>query len=306
MSSVVLWLCAALLQEAPLGAGDHVRELAVDGRARSYRVHVPESYNPATPTPVVLAFHGSTMNARMMASLSRLDEKADEAGFIAVYPNGTGVHKQFLVFTAGEDRAPAAPEGRPDDVKFTARLLDDLARCVNVDPRRVYATGLSNGGMLCYRLACELPGRFAAIAPVAGTLAVDVPAAARPIPIMHFHGTGDEIVPFGGPDDRVPETVHFLSVHDTLRRWAAANGCAADAVTIEVPDRVDDGTTVKRTTWEAGPAGAEIVLYTIENGGHTWPGNESAVLKKLLGRTTREISANDLMWEFFARHRLRE
>lgn len=295
--SMMLLICATLMPPSPLEAGDHLIRLTVDDRARSYRVHIPEQYDSATPMPVVLIFHGSSMNAKMMATFSSLNAKADEAGFVAVYPNGTGTREMFLSFNAGEEQEPTS-EARPNDVKFTEAILDDLPTRVNVDAKRVYATGMSNGGMMCYRLAAELPDRIAAIAPVAGTMAVPMPQHARPMPVMHFHGTADAIVPFAGPGDQTPESVRFRSVDETIALWAAANECASVPVVVDEPNHVDDGTTVKRLTYCAGRHDREVILFAIEGGGHTWPGNEH-LFKKALGKSTLDISANDLMWEFF-------
>ena len=120
-------------------------------------------------------------------------------------------------------------EGKPDDVAFIAKVLDDLATVVNVDPKRVYVTGMSNGGMMCYRLAAELSDRIAAIAPVAGTMAIDNYHPKRPVPVMHFHGTADKLVPFGGPGSGTPKFLGFKSVEDTIKICAKANGCPEEA-----------------------------------------------------------------------------
>ena len=183
----------------PLAPGDHTRTLQVDGRERSYLVHVPPKFDPKKPTPVVLIFHGAGTNASIMVGFCGMNKKSDEANFVAVYPNGTGTADLFLTWNAGGFQGPNA-DHRPDDVKFVSMLLDDLATVMNVDPKRVYATGMSNGGMLCYRLAAELSDRIAAIAPVSGTMAIEEYKPKRPVPVMHFHGTTDRIVPFNGPD----------------------------------------------------------------------------------------------------------
>ncbi len=285
----------------PLPPGDHTRVVTPEGQARSYLVHVPPGYRPEKPTPVVLAFHGAGINASMMVLLSGLNKKADEAGFIAVYPNGSGLANLVLTWNAG-GLPPQITERRPDDVAFIAALLDDLATVVNVDLKRVYATGLSNGGMMCYRLAAELPERIAAIAPVAGTLAMDQWKPGRPVPVMHFHGTADRIVPFDGPNRSVPKFLAFKSVEETIRLCTAANGCPLKPETVQLPDTADDGTTVVRTTYAPCRDGAEVVLFTIEGGGHTWPGQPPP--NRFMGTSTKNIVANDLMWEFFERHRL--
>jgi polyhydroxybutyrate depolymerase len=293
--SVILLIAVSSVPIASLNSGDHVRSLTIGDQARSYLVHIPPSYDPGKPVPVVLALHSAAMNGASMARLCGLSEKADRAGFVVVYPNGTGSTPFFLYWDAGGVR------GRPsDDVGFIAKLLDDLATVVNIDPRRVYATGMSNGAMLCYRLAAELSDRIAAIAPVSGTMAIDEFHLRRPVPVLHFHGTKDGLVLFGGPDERIPENLKFRSVDATALAWAQADGCPVTPLVAPLPDRFDDGTTVVKKTYGPGRNGSEVVLYVVEGGGHTWPGREPRT--RFLGKSTKEISANDLIWEFFQKH----
>ncbi|MDB5297548.1 MAG: poly(3-hydroxybutyrate) depolymerase [Phycisphaerales bacterium] len=314
----------------PLGPGNARRALTVDGRARSYLVHVPPAYDPAKPTSVVLAFHGALMNAAAMSAFSGLSTKADSAGFVVVYPNGTGLGEAALFFNASAaptypatrsatadaatsgsaTTAPVAgpvagiPAQPPDDVAFTAAVLDDLATVVNVDAKRVFATGMSNGGMMCHRLAAELSDRIAAVAPIGGTLALPAVHPRRAVPVLHFHGTADRIVPFDGPRGRTPATMQFRSVADTVAAWVAADGCRPAGVTTALPNAApDDGTTVRQTVYSGGPDGVEVVLVTVENGGHTWPGQPPPV--PWLGLSTKDVAANDLMWAFFERHPMR-
>ena len=291
-------LALTLLSVNPLEPGDHVRSLTIGELARSYAVHVPPSYDPGRPTPVVLALHAAAMNGAAMARFCGLNEKADRSGFVVVYPNGTGSTPLFLYWDAGGVR------GRPsDDVGYVAKLLDDLATVVHVDTRRVYATGMSNGAMMCYRLAAELSDRIAAIAPVAGTMAIETCRPRRPVPVLHFHGTKDGLVLFGGPDERIPKNLKFLSVDASIRAWAEADGCPETPAVFEVPDLVEDGTRVLRKSYGPGRGGSEVILYIIEGGGHTWPGREPRI--PYLGRSTRDIAANDLIWEFFQKHALK-
>lgn len=285
----------SLLATAPLTRGDHERWVTSEGKERSYLVHVPPSYDPSRPTPVVLALHSAAMNGSLMAKFTGLNEKADRAGFVAVYPNGTGTTSLFRYWDAGGVRGDPA-----DDVGYVARVLDDLATAVNVDRRRIYATGMSNGAMMCYRLAAELSDRIAAIAPVAGTMAIDECRPHRPVSVMHFHGTRDGLVLYGGPDERIPKNLKFLSVDDTIRAWVHADGCPETPTVTPLPDVVAEGTRVVRRHYGPGREGSEVVLYTVEGGGHTWPGRDPRV--GLLGKSTRDISANDLIWEFFERH----
>ncbi|HMB06094.1 MAG TPA: PHB depolymerase family esterase [Isosphaeraceae bacterium] len=296
-SSLLLMALSALAAD-PLPPGDHPQSLMIDDQDRPYSIHVPPSYDPEKPTPVVLVFHSAAMNGATMARFCGLNEKADQSGFVVVYPNGTGASKFFLYWDAGGVRGRIS-----DDVGYVAKLLDDLATVVNVDPRRVYATGMSNGAMMCYRLASQLSDRIAAIAPVAGTMAIETCRPRRPVSVLHFHGTKDTLVLFGGPDDRIPKNLKFSSAEDSVRAWAKADGCPEMPVVAEMPNIADDGTTVQRKTYGPGRDGSEVILYAIEGGGHTWPGQEPPI--PFLGKSTRDISANDLIWDFFQKHPMR-
>jgi polyhydroxybutyrate depolymerase len=282
-----------------LRAGDHSRTVEVEGVRRSYLVHVPPRYDPATATPVVLAFHGGAANADNMVVFSGLNEKADQAGFVVVYPAGSGRLQRLLTFNAGNCCGHAAA-ANVDDVAFTRALLDDLAKVVNVDQRRVFATGMSNGAMMAYRLASELSDRIAAIAPVSGPMGTKECHPGRPVPVMHFHGDADEFAPFSGGKGRGPSGTDFYSVQHSIDAWVEANGCDTTPTVTRLADRQDDGTTVRRVTYGSGKAGAEVVLVVVEGGGHTWPGRDPRI--RSLGVSTRDISANDMMWEFFRRH----
>jgi polyhydroxybutyrate depolymerase len=293
-------LALAVAQTDALGPGDHTRTLTVGDRKRTYLVHVPPSYDGRTPYPVVLVYHGGGSNADQMVRFCSLNDKADKAGFLAVYPNGTGWLARALTWNAG-NCCGYAMQNQVDDVAFSRALLDDLAKGVRVDARRVYATGMSNGAMLAYRLASELSDRIAAVAPVSGPMGTATCAPRRPVPVLHFHGTDDQFAPFhGGKGEKSLSGTDFYSVDHSIRAWVKANGCNDEPVTAELPDRAKDGTKVTRKTYGGGKDGAEVVLFVIEGGGHTWPGREPPL--KLLGKTTRNVSANDVMWEFFEKH----
>jgi polyhydroxybutyrate depolymerase len=287
-------------QPTPLSAGNYRRELTVDGRKRSYLIHVPPSYDPSKPTPIVLAFHGAWMSGPQMVLFSGLNAKSDQSGFVVVYPNGLGFGEAMGFFNAFYKPAPPAQEGPPDDVSFTAHLLDDLATALNVDAKRTFATGMSNGGMMCHRLAAELPDRIAAIAPVAGTIATADFKPKQPVPVLHIHGTDDPLVPFDGPERSRLGIVPFRSVDATIKAWVEADGCPAEPKITELPDANKDGMIVTKKVYGPGKNDTEVILIEVKDGGHTWPGRPSPL--KRLGKTTNNISANDVIWEFFQRH----
>jgi polyhydroxybutyrate depolymerase len=287
-------------QADPLGPGDHTRTLMMGEQKRTYLVHVPKGYDPKKPAPVVLALHGAAMNGPMMVGFSGLNKKSDDAGFLVVYPSGTGTGP-FLTWNAGGRKGKMA-EGKPDDVAFIGKLLDDLGTVVKVDERRVYACGMSNGGMMCYRLAAELSDRIAAIAPVAGTIAIEESKPKRPVPVIHFHGTKDTIVPFEAAKGKTPALMKLKGVEESVQTWVKLNGCDEKPKT-DVLSRDGDEMKVTRKTYAGGKGGAEVVLVVIEEGGHTWPGMTPPA--SFMSKSAKNVSANDLMWEFFQKHKLK-
>ena len=267
------------------------------GRKRTYRLHVPKAAGSAR-LPLVLSFHGGGTDADFMAAFCGLDEKADEAGFVVAYPDGTGRIPNSLTWNAG-CCCGRAMRDNVDDVLFTSELIDELTRILAIDVRRVYATGMSNGAMLCYRLANELAHRIAAIAPVGGPTCQDRCTATHIVPICHFHGTRDQFAPFdGGIGIRSLTKTRFMSVPQTMAIWSEAYHCRALEIQ-ELPANVENGTHVTQARYVGEQEGAEIVLYTIHGGGHTWPGRDTHL--DYLGPTTKNISANDALWTFFER-----
>ena len=284
----------------PLGPGDHTRTLMMGEQKRTYLVHVPKDYDPKKPTPVVLALHGAAMNGPMMVWFSGLNTTADKSGFIVVYPSGTGTGP-FLTWNAGGFKGKMA-EGKADDVAFIGKLLDDLSTVVKVDEKRVNACGMSNGGMMCYRLAAELSNRIAAVAPVAGTIAIEESKPKRPVPVIHFHGTKDTFIPFETAKGKTPAFMKLKSVEDSIQTWVKLNGCN-DKPKADVLSKDGDEMKAIRKTYSGGKDGSEVVLIVIEDGGHTWPGMTPPA--GFMGKSAKNISANDLMWEFFQKHTLK-
>lgn len=279
-----------------LGPGDHIRTLQMGEQKRTYLVHVPKDHNPKKQSPVVLALHGAMMNGSMMVWFSGLNETSDKEGFVVVYPSGTGIGT-FLFWNAGGLKGKLA-----DDVAFVGKLLDDLGTAVKVDEKRIYACGMSNGGMMCYRLAAELSDRIAAIAPVAGTIAIDESKPKRPVPVIHFHGSKDTIVPFEVAKGRSPAFRKLKSVEESVQTWVKINECEQKPKT-DVLSKDGDDMKVVRSLYGGGKDGTEVVLVLIEEGGHTWPGQAPPV--GFIGKSPKNFSANDAMWEFFKKHALK-
>jgi polyhydroxybutyrate depolymerase len=188
-----------------------------------------------------------------------------------------------------------------DDVEFIRILLDSLGHELPVDPKRIYAAGISNGAGLAYRLACDLPGVFAAIAPVAGAPAVAIEercAATRPVSVISFQGTRDRLMSYEG--GKVSRRGQGLSAQRSAALLAQVNGCSPPPVVTAEPDTVKDGTRVRRSAYGGCREGREVVLYTIEGGGHTWPGGPP--VGRLVGRVSRDLDATRTMLDFFDRH----
>jgi polyhydroxybutyrate depolymerase len=258
---------------------------------------------------VVLNFHGGGGNARNQKWYSRMDAASDRDGYIAVYPNGTGgVGGRFLTWNAGTC-CGAAAASHVDDVGFVAAMLDDLARRTPYDRARVYATGLSNGSMMAYRVAAELPERIAAVAGVAGAMTLPGFAPSLPVPVMHIHSVDDQRALYnGGLGPAFPFTntrVFHQSVDSMIELWRTHDGCPADArvdTPLHGPGADADHTA---TRYRYGPcrAGSEVVLWKLSGSGHVWPGGQHDYLPLMLGPGTAVVDANRLMWSFFTRFR---
>ncbi len=274
----------------PAPAGEP-RTLQAGGVTRRYFLHLPPTWHRGRPLPLVLVFHGGGGQASGIAPHTGFSRLADSAGFVVAYPQGLNGR-----WNDGRRFASATH----DDVGFVRALLDTLGHELGIDPRRVYATGISNGAMFSYRLACDLPSTFAAVAPVAGAMPVElVPGCERPEPVsvIAFQGTADPLMPYlgGGVARR-----RVLSADRSIAFCGTAAGCAAAPVTAGEPDRATDGTRVRRTVYAGCREGRAVELYTIDGGGHTWPGGPVAGAR--VGRVSREVDATTLIWMFFARH----
>jgi polyhydroxybutyrate depolymerase len=287
----------------PQATGASLNSITTSQGSGEYRLYIPASYDGTMAVPLVLNMHGLGSNALEQHFYTEMYLKADIEGFILVEPDGNVIEPGGIRHWNSTQQGP--PER--DDVAFLGELLDWLEGTLCIDASRIYSTGMSNGGLMSVRLGCSLSSRIAAIAPVAGAYYPPVFDAlpdedcpdTRPVPIIAFHGTDDTTVPFvGGPspygvDFRLP--IDDAAQLDVMESWAAHNGCSntrqlspvtANVNLVEYLSCTDD---------------AEVQLYRVEGGTHTWP--DAAI--DLPGEvTTHEISANDLMWAFFEQHPL--
>jgi len=262
--------------------------LVSSGERREYLLYVPESYNPnsARNVPLVINIHGFAQWPANQANVSQWNQLADEEGFIVVYPSGLGFPKRWRVTRTTED-----PTAVDIELQYFRDLIDKLSEEYSIDPDHIYVSGLSNGAGMSLRLACSLPERVAAIGGVAGAYLVDLGECPGGVPGIFFHGQADKIVPFdGGPSERFP--IDFPFIPKFFEDYAQLNGCEANETVFLEEDHV------RGVRYEGCEPGADVVFYTISDGGHTWPGGGD-LPKIITGKTTYEINATHLMWEFF-------
>jgi polyhydroxybutyrate depolymerase len=266
---------------------DFACTLQHDGQERRYVLHVPATYaaRPATGAPLVLAFHGIHTTAAIQQFLSGMNDDSEVNGYVVAYPEGVGAATNQS-FNAGTCCGDASADG-VDDVGFALAIIDQVAGTLCVDDDRVYATGLSNGGHMAYRLACEEADVFAAVASVAGVETTPGCAPSRPIALLHFHGDADPIVNY----DLGIDGVH--GAERSVDDFAGHDGCAATSTTTLSQGEVS---CVARDGCAAGSA---VELCTVHGGGHQWPGGNDL---PLLGHNTDDVDATARIWSFFAAH----
>jgi polyhydroxybutyrate depolymerase len=266
-------------------------DIVSSGLEREYLLYVPRSYDRTRPTPLVISMHGAGMWPAAQMETSQWSRVADEHGFIAVYPSAVSGRGPRVW------RAGGGP-GQARDVRFIAELIDTLAARYNIDPTRIYANGLSNGGGMAFVLSCTLSDRIAAIGVVAPALFLPWSACTdrRAVAMIAFHGTADRAIPYhGGTSWVAPES--FPDIPTWVANWARRNRCA--------PTPIDSvmATDVTRRSYTNCADNAAVVLYTVRGGGHTWPGGKP-LPEWFVGPTSRSTDATRQMWEFFRGHPL--
>ena len=276
--------------------GDYKRTINVGGRVRSYLLHIPPTPDKSGPLPVVIVLHGGGGNAEGVAKTSGFTAKADEERFIAIYPNGTGrLRNRLLTWNSG-NCCGYAHEHNVDDVSFIRALIWQVRKEFDVDGRRIFVTGISNGGMMSYRLACELSDIIAAIAPVAGAHNYEQCSPVRPVSVVAFHGTADLHVLYEGgePVQRVDRQPRIdSSVAESIGYWVERNQCARSA-------RKERRGSVVVEDYVGCREGTGVRLYTLEGQGHAWPGGEARA--GWADRPMTAVKATDAMWKFFSSH----
>ncbi|MBU1671663.1 MAG: prolyl oligopeptidase family serine peptidase [Actinobacteria bacterium] len=283
------------------GSGDEadlVDSIRSGGRERTYVLHVPPGYDEGAGNSLVLAFHGHGGQGENQERLSGMEAVSDANGFLIAYPDG---------IDRGWNDGRGINEGI-DDVGFARDLVEKLSAEYGVDPKRVYATGISNGGFMSFRLACDAPDVFAAVAPVAALMSVPLVESNRsttPVSLLLMNGTGDPLVPWEGGQigGALGDRGEGISTQASIEYWVALDGCATTPQAARLPDMdPGDGTTVTQYVYPGGRDSTEVVLCEVTGGGHTWPGGYQYMRESIIGRTSRDLEASEYIWEFFRDH----
>ena len=290
--------------------GDHNLTIHVGERERRYTVHVPPGYDGRKAVPVVVMLHGGGGTGRAAATETGWGAKADQAGFLAVFPEAlardpakpSSFAGNPQLWNDGSERFYTGQKA-PDDVAFLNAMLDDVRARFSVDRARIFVTGFSNGASMTFRIGAEASKRIAAIAPVAGACWIEPGKLERPVPMCYITGTADPLnlidggVPklaFGGSDKI--RSKPKPPVRDSIQKWAKAVGCP------ETPARASEASGVRTETYGPGRDGAEVVYITVEGLGHTWAGGKSLLPEFMVGKRSDKIKATDVIWDFFQKH----
>lgn len=281
---------------SPQEAGDKLHYLRYNETKRSYRLFIPSGYTPGRSVPLVIALHGGGGNAGASERMTGLSAYAESKNFILVHPNGSGRFSKFLLTWNTGNCCGYAHEHQVDDVGFIRYLIDTLSAEYSIDPKRIYATGMSNGGKMSYRLACFLADKIAAIAPVVGSMEEPDCRPVAPVSVMAFNGMADEHILYegGAPKkaaDRHPRVDN--SAKNSVGYWVKRNHCNP------VPRHSQSGSVI-RDAYYGCEGGSEVMLYSIVGGGHAWPGGKQ--IRHVADAPTMEISASKEIVDFFLAH----
>jgi polyhydroxybutyrate depolymerase len=286
----------------PVGRTSRGQLRTADGRTRSYRLHVPTSLDPSTPAPLLVALHGGLGSSDQFRANSGFDELAEANRFVVVYPDGIGARADGAgpqTWNGGYCCGPAARQD-VDDVGFVRQLLDRIATELPIDPTRTFAVGHSNGGIMAYRLACELSDRIVAIGVQAGSLGVDDCAPSRPVSVIHLHGTADTNHPIDGGAGSGVAGVTFRPARNAVEALAVADGC--DPSPTPGTDPMNPDLTV--STWTSCRDGVAVRLVVVDGATHAWMGRpaSSELASGFVGEPYPGLDASRAIWSFLAAH----
>ena len=274
--------------------------LTVDGNARSLVVYLPTGYNNAGKMAMIFAIHGGSGTPEGMINIANFKTISDRDKVVLVYP--AGIQNNW------NDGRPTIPNQLGiNDVSFFSQICDYMVKNYSVDGTKIYATGISNGGFMSSRLGCELSNRIAAIAVDAATIEATTIAPGcnpgRPVPAIYIHGTTDPLVPFTGGVMTAGGTAGgtVLSHFQAVDKWVGINGCNTTPTVIDLADIANDGTTIKQRIYSGGMNGSEVVSYVVLNGGHTWPQGFQYLPETIIGKTSQDMNACEVIWTFFKR-----
>lgn len=299
-----------LIPQTALAGTDLRTSFVHDSLKRTFNIHLPSFHDKSVQVPLVIALHGRGANGASMIVLTHrgFNKLADKDGFIVVYPDG--IELNWNDGRMDEEANDRAHRENIDDVGFLSALIDTMIIDYNIDPKRVYFTGISNGAIMSYRLACEISHKITAIAPVDGSipfLLFPECSPSGPVSVLAINNVKDPLVPFEGGE--VYGQFHriklgkVLSVDESVGFWVNRNRCSTTPVLTEEPDTDPrDGTRVTRKEYLKGTDGTEVILYVIDGGGHTWPGGFQYLPAWIIGKTCKDIDANEIIWAFFKRH----
>ena len=297
-------LLLTLMCSCSRGGTTTVHEIEVGAFNRKYTLFVPAAVKANKAAPVVFVFHGSGGTGPGFDRMSGFRDVAELEEFVLVMPNA-------IEHNWNDGRAIpgiASMDEDVDDVAFVDAMIEDIGRTQRLDSKRLYATGFSNGGIFVHLLAAKSRHRFAAIAPVSGGIAEPIEKAfqpSAPVSVLILHGTNDPMVPFDGGEVDYHDNGRIIGTEEAARRWVQCDHLTAQPTSGVLPDTdKNDGCTVSWKRWTGQKRGAEVVLFTIHGGGHTWASGPQFLPVALIGHVCRDIDATDVIWDFFKKHPL--
>ncbi len=275
-----------------------------DGLERNYRIHIPPIYNESEATPLVFVLHGGGGTGKGLERYSKFSELSDRENFIVIYPDGIEKHwndgRRNVKYRTHTENI--------DDIDFISILKEHITEEYNIDERRIYIVGISNGAMMSHRLACELSDKISAIASLIGSMPeaiLENCSPSEPISVLMMNGTEDPLVPYEGGEVTVGRRKigKVLSVEKTIEYWVNHNDCSTTPEITWLEDKdTEDGTKTYYKKYTNGNKGTEVILYVIEGGGHTWSGGSQYLPERIIGKTSRDFDATEVIWEFFKNH----